>query len=76
MLNTVNKPVRIEVYKLLDGLKELKASSNLDELRSFFEDISLAICKLLTEMKDKDLSVIRRSIVILAETTEKGTFYL
>ncbi|KAF8158727.1 hypothetical protein BJ912DRAFT_1010020, partial [Pholiota molesta] len=56
-LTTVDKPVRTAVYKLLAELKEARSWRFLDE-------IDAAICKLLIQMKDKDISFIRSSVAI------------
>jgi hypothetical protein len=73
-LITIDKPTRIKVYKLLVELKESRASSDPGGLRVFLKDIDLAICKLLVGVKDKDFSVIRRSIAILAEASAEGVY--
>lgn len=69
-LNIIDPPVRKEVYQLLNALKKDAPSDD-----TFLKETDKAICKLLTDMKEKDLSVIRRSIAILAETAEQGIFY-
>jgi hypothetical protein len=66
-LTTVDKPVRTAVYKLLAELKDARGGDFLDE-------IDAAICKLLIQMKDKDISFIRTSVAILTETMEESAF--
>lgn len=70
MLSTINKPGRVEVYKLLVHLRDSRAAFARD---MFLKEIDTAICELLIKTKDADLSFIQRSIAILTETMDEGT---
>ncbi|KAF8195020.1 hypothetical protein BJ912DRAFT_162643 [Pholiota molesta] len=69
MLDTVEEPVRAEVYKLLNVLKTMRVAPSED---AFLKQIDTDICELLTQMKQKDSSYIFRSIAILSETEQEG----
>lgn len=68
-LDTVEGPVRAEVYKFLNALKESRGAPSED---AFLKQIDTDICKLLAQMKQKDLAFIFRSIAILSETGDEG----